>query len=175
MGLPNIIQSKDKTQYWIFLSTLVLLTLFMMLCNGSSSSYSGFDFMFHYRRFDVLIDALRHGSYPVYIDYSTAEGYGYFTKGFYPDLTLVPFALIGVFTTTYFAYDFMVFVMTILCGVFMYHTVRVIYKDGYAAAISALLYTFALYRLLDFYQRGGATAEHFHLRSCPLSFWDFIM
>jgi len=125
--------------------------------------------MFHYRRFDVLIDALRHGSYPVYIDYSTAEGYGYFTKGFYPDLTLVPFALIGIFTNTYFAYDFMVFTMTILCGVFTYHTVRVIYRDNYAAAISALLYTFALYRLLDFYHR-GATAEGLSFTFLPLVF-----
>lgn len=160
---------RGENQYWIFFSILVLLTLFMILCNGPSSAYSGFDFLFHYRRFDVLIDALRHGSYPVYIDYSNVEGYGYFTKGFYPDLTLVPFALIGVFTDTYFAYDFMIFTMTILCGVFTYHAVRVIFKDPYAAAVSAILYTFALYRLLDFYQR-GATAEAMSFTFLPLVF-----
>jgi len=168
-SIRGITQATNKYQYPIFFSILVLLTLFMMWCNGPSSSYSGFDFLFHYRRFDVLIDALRHGSYPVYIDYSTAEGYGYFIKGFYPDLTLVPFAFIGIFTGTYFAYDFMVFTMTILCGVFMYHTVRVIYKDRYAAAVSALLYTFALYRLFDFYHR-GATAEGLSFTFLPIIF-----
>ncbi len=158
-----------KNQYLLFFCVLVLLTFFMMWCNGPSSSYSGFDFFFHFRRFEVLIDALRNGSYPVYIDYSNADGYGYFTKGFYPDFTLIPFALIGIFTGAYFAYDFMIFTMTILCGVFMYHMVKVIYKDGYAAAITSLLYTFSLYRLFDFYHR-GATAEALSFTFLPIVF-----
>lgn len=165
----NKIEQSGKHQYWIFFSILVLLTLFTMWCNGPSSSYSGFDFFFHFRRLDVLIDALRHGSYPVYIDYANAEGYGYFIKGFYPDLILVPFAFIGIFTSTYFAYDVMVFAMTVLCGVLMYHTVRVIFKSRYAAAVSSLLYTFAVYRLYDFYQR-GALSEGLSFTFLPIIF-----
>lgn len=148
---------------------LVFLTLFMMFCNGLSASYSGFDFFFHYRRLDVLIDALRHGSYISYIDYSNVDGYGYLVKPFYPDLILLPFALIGLFTSTYFAYDTMIFVMTVLCGMFMYHTIKVIFNSRYAAFLGAILYTFAVYRLYDIYHR-GALAEALSFSFLPIVF-----
>ncbi len=122
MNIPDIntIQLNRKNHCWIFLATLVFLTLFMMFCHGSSSSYSGYDFFFHYQRLHTLADAIKHGVYPsFYVDFNNIEGYGYFTKGFYSDLILVPFALIGIFTSTYFAYDLMIFSMTVLCGVFM--------------------------------------------------------
>ena len=166
----NNIQHNKKKQYWIFFSVLVFLVLFMMCCFGSSSSYSGYDFPFHYRRLYTLSDALRHGIYPsFYVDFSNVDGYGYFTKGFYSDLILVPFALIAIFTDIYFAYDAMIFTMTILCGVFMYHTVKAIYKSSYIASLSAILYTFAVYRLYDIYQR-GALAEALSFTFLPIVF-----
>lgn len=167
--LLDKIQQNDKNQYRIFFLVLVLITLFMILCNGSSSIHSGYDFFFQYRRLDVLIDALRHGDYISYIDYSNLDGYGYMVKAFYPDLILIPFAVIGIFTGTYAAYDIMIFVMTILCGLFMYRTVKVIYKNTYTAAISSILYTFAVYRLYDIYHR-GALAESLSFTFLPIVF-----
>ncbi|MDU1891870.1 MAG: hypothetical protein E6767_14375 [Dysgonomonas sp.] len=169
MTLLNKIQSDKKSQFWLFFIVLVLLTLFMMVCNGPTLTYSGYDFYFHYRRLHTLIEALQEGTYPFYIDYSNVDGYGYFTKGFYSDVILIPFAVIGIFTSTYFAYDVMLFTMTILCGVFMYHTVNVIYKNRYAASVSAILYTFAVYRLYDIYQR-GALAEGLSFTFLPIVF-----
>lgn len=169
MNSNNSIISKYGNQYWVFMLVLVFLTLFMMLCNGSSASYSGYDFFFHYRRLDVLIDALRHGDYISYIDYSNVEGYGYLVKPFYPDLILLPFAAVGLFTNTYFAYDTMTFVMTILCGMSMYHMVRVIFSSRYAAFIGAILYTFAVYRIYDIYHR-GALGETLSFTFLPLVF-----
>jgi uncharacterized membrane protein len=118
---------------------------------------------------DVLIDALRQGIFPNYMDYSNVDGYGYFTKGFYCDVVLLPFALIGLFTSTYIAYDAMIFTMTVLCGVFTYHAVRVIYKSSYAASTGAILYTFAIYRLYDVYQR-AALGEALSFTFLPLIF-----
>ena len=166
--LHNIRQNK-KYQFWLFFAILVFLTLFMMLCNGSSTSYQGYDFYFHYRRLDVLIDAIRNGTFPNYIDYSNVEGYGYFTKGFYCDIIFIPFALIGLFTSTYTAYDAMIFTMTILCGIFSYHAVRVIYKSSYVASLASILYTFAIYRLYDVYQR-AALGETLSFTFLPLIF-----
>lgn len=163
------IQSNKQSQFWIFFSVLVFLTLFMMLCNGASSSYSGYDFFFHFRRFHALTEALRLGTYPSYLDFGNVEGYGYFTNGFYPDVILLPFAVIALLTGAYFAYDFMIFSMTILCGVLMYHTIKAIYNSNYAAAIGALLYTFAIYRLYDIYQR-GALAEALSFTFLPVVF-----
>lgn len=173
MSTDNIlreIQSNKKSQYCIFFVVLVFLTLFMMFCFGSSSSCSGFDFSFHYRRLYTLIDALQHDVYPsFYVDFSNVDGYGYFTKGFYSDIIMIPFAFVGTFTSVYFAYDLMVFTMTILCGIFMYHTVNVVYKSSYTASIAAILYTFAVYRLYDFYQR-GALAEALSFTFLPIVF-----
>lgn len=169
MNILNNIQSNKTNQYWIFFSVLVLLALFMMFCNGSSAEYSGYDFYFHYRRLYVLIDALQHGSYISYIDYSNVDGYGYLVKPFYSDVVLIPFAFIGLFTSVYFAYDVMIFTMTVLCGVFMYNAVNTIYKSRYAAAVSALLYAFAVYRLYDIYQR-GALGEALSFTFLPIVF-----
>lgn len=169
MDSNNNIISKFGNQYWVFILVLVFLTLFMMFCNGLSATYSGFDFFFHYRRLDVLIDALRHGDYISYIDYSNVEGYGYLVKPFYPDLILLPFAFIGLFTSTYFAYDTMIFVMTVLCGMFMYHTIKVIFNSRYAAFLGAILYTFSVYRLYDIYHR-GALAEALSFTFLPIVF-----
>lgn len=168
-SLTDFIQTNKKYQYWLFFAILVFLALFMMLCNGSSSSLQGYDFYFHYRRLDVLIDALRHGTFPNYIDYSNVDGYGYFTKGFYSDVILIPFALIGLFSSTYFAYDAMIFTMTVLCGVFTYHTIKVIYKSSYTASLGAILYTFAIYRLYDVYQR-AALGEALSFTFLPIIF-----
>lgn len=169
MEILNHIQSNKKNQYWIFFSVLIFLALFMMFCNGSSSAYSGYDFYFHYRRLYTLIDALQHGDYISYIDHRNIDGYGYLTKAFYSDVILLPFALIGLFTSAYFAYDAMIFTMTVLCGVFMYNTVNVIYKSRYAAVVSAILYAFAVYRLYDIYQR-GALGEALSFTFLPIVF-----
>lgn len=169
MNLSESTTYKTKRPYWIFFSVLVVLSLLMMAFHGSSASYSGYDFFFHYRRLDVLINALREGSYPIYFDYSNIEGYGYFFKAFYPDLTILPFALIGLFTGTYIAYDVMIFTITILCGVITYHAVNKIYKNNFAASVTTIFYTFATYRLYDIYQR-GALGEAMSFTFIPLIF-----
>ena len=169
MNLLNDIQHNTKKQFWLFFSVLAFLTLFMMYCCGPLTSYWGYDFYFHLHRFDVLIEAMKDGSYPIYFDYSNVGGYGYFTKGFYPDFTLLPFAVVGTFTSTYFAYDFMIFTMTILCGVFAYKAVNVIVKSSFAASVAAILYTFGPYRIYDFYDR-SALGEALSFTFLPLIF-----
>lgn len=162
-------EMSKKYPFGIFFIVLVLITLFMMYCNGSSSSYQGYDFYFHYRRLHTLIDSLREGTYPFYIDYSNVDGYGYFTKGFYPDVVLVPFAIIGLFTSTFVAYDVMIFTMTVLCGVLTYNAVNFIFKSSYVAILTSILYTFAVYRLYDVYQR-GALGESLSFTFLPIIF-----
>jgi len=131
--------------------------------------YPGYDYHFHMRRFDALIDALREGTFPSYIDYSAAEGYGYLSKVFYPDILLIPFAGLAILTNTIFAYKSIIFISTLLCGIFTYSTVNKIYKNQYAAVISSLLYTFSVYRLFDFYQR-AALGESIAMTFIPIVF-----
>lgn len=164
--LDKIMQSK-RYQFLVFFALLVFLSLLMMyfyqpLCPGQ-------DFFFHYRRLQALMDGMKDSPWLIYLDYSAIDGYGYLTKAFYPDFILIPFALIGNLTDAAFAYQFMIFTMTILCGVFTYITVNTIYKSSYAAAIAALLYTFAAYRLLDIYHR-AAIGEALSFTFVPIVF-----
>ncbi|MFV0417919.1 MAG: hypothetical protein ACK5KT_04170 [Dysgonomonas sp.] len=159
--------SDKRSYFWVFFAVLLFLSLLMVyfyqpLCPGQ-------DFFFHYRRLQALMDGLRTSPYLIYLDYDALDGYGYFTKAFYSDFVLIPFALIGNLTSLSFAYQFMLFTMTVLCGIFTYVTINRIYKNTFAAAISALLYTFAVYRLLDMYHR-AALGETLAFTFIPIVF-----
>ncbi len=159
----------NKRNYRIFLIVLFLLSLFMVCFTGPLTDYVGHDYLFHLRRFNVLADALREGVYPIYLDYENLDGYGYFTKAFYPDLILLPFALLSLLTGTVFAYNVMIFVLTFLCGFFTYKLAEAVFKNTFAAAISALLYTFSAYHLYDWYLR-SALGEALSFTFLPLIF-----
>lgn len=166
-NLLDKIAANKKSHFWLFFIVLVLLTLIMMyfyqpLCPGQ-------DFFFHYRRLQALMDGLKTSPFLIYIDYNAIDRYGYLTKAFYPDFVLIPFAFIGNITSLEFAWQTILFVMTVLCGVFTYKTVNIIYKNTFAASIAALLYTFALYRLLDMYHR-AALGEMLSFTFIPLVF-----
>ncbi|NDW17654.1 hypothetical protein D0T53_01830 [Dysgonomonas sp. 216] len=129
---------------------------FMMVCYFPSGELRfGHDLYFHLLRFQALMDALREGSFPIYIDHASLNGYGYATKWFYPDVILVPFAILGNFTNIIIAYKTMLFTMTVLCGIITYVSVVKVYRSQFAAIITALLYTFCVYRLQDLSDKGA--------------------
>lgn len=161
------IADNKKYHFWIFFIVLLFLTAAMM--NFYKPLCPGQDFFFHFRRLQALMDGLKNSSFLFYIDYSAIDGYGYFTKAFYSDFILIPFAVIGNLTSLEFAYQFMLFTMTVLCGVFTYISVNAIFRKPYAAAIAALLYTFAIYRLLDIYHR-AAIGEALSFTFVPIVF-----
>ncbi|MDH6310386.1 MFS family permease [Dysgonomonas sp. PFB1-18] len=164
------IENNSKSQFRLFFGLLVLLSAFMTLVYGPVYEHPGYDYYFHLTRFDALITALREGNFPFYTDYVAALGYGYLSKVFYSDIILLPFAILGVFTGAYPAYEVMLFTMTILCGLFMYGMVKTVFKNPYVALLAAILYTFSVYRLFDIYHR-GALGEVFAFTFLPLIFW----
>lgn len=163
--ISDKIAENNKYQYLLFLGVLVCLASLMVYFY--SPLQPGHDFFFHFRRFEVLIGAIRNGSFPIYIDSDAIEGYGYLTKAFYPDLILAPFAWLGTYTNSSFAYQSMIWTMTILCGRYTYKAINVVYKNSFAAFTGAILYTFAFYRLLDLYQR-AALGEALSFTFLPL-------
>ncbi|WP_029903172.1 hypothetical protein [Prevotella sp. 10(H)] len=170
MNLLRIITDRiafnRKSHFWIFFFVLILLSLAMTYLY--LPFIPGHDSYFHFRRLQALMDSIGESPFLIYMDYTAIEGYGYFTKGFYPDFVLIPFAIIGKITNLDFAYHFMIFTMTVLCGVFTYIAVNRMYKSTYAASVSAILYTFALYRLLDLFHR-GALGEAVSFTFVPLA------
>jgi len=159
-----------QTVFRIFLVTLLLLAVYTVIAYGTSYNHPGYDYYFHLKRFEALITSLREGTFPFYSDYTASLGYGYIHRFFYSDIILIPFAPIGMLTGAQAAYEVMLFVMTILCGLFMYKAVNTVYKDAYIAAIASLLYTFSVYRLTDIYPR-SALGEVFAFTFLPIVFW----
>lgn len=163
--LNKIAQAK-KSHFWIFFAVLLILTCLTIY---SHPTPIGHDFFFHRMRFDALMEALKDGRYPVYLDYTAVNEYGYLTNVFYCDLLLLPFAFVGIYTNTLFAYQTMLFTITMLTGIITYYSINKIFKNSFVAFISAILYTFAYYRLLDMYTR-AALGETLSFTFVPLVF-----
>jgi len=160
-----------KVQFWLFFVILLLLSFFMMDSYYPHGELRfGHDLHFHLQRLDALMEAIKNNSFPVYLDHNAVNGYGYATKWFYPDVLLIPFAIIGNLTDLTFAYKSMLFTMSMLCGIFTYLAVIKTYKSSFAAIICALLYTFCIYRLLDLFER-GALGEVMAFTFVPLVIW----
>ena len=167
----TINKQSSKKQFWIFFILLVVLSLLMIYAFMPSNRLnSGDDMLFHFRRFKSLMEALKSGNFPIYLDFDAFDGYGYGTKWFYSDLILIPFAYLANLTGFVFAYKFMWFTMTVLCGIFTYKMINHIYRNYTAATLGALLYTFSSYRLQDIFQR-GALGEALSFSFIPIVFY----
>lgn len=163
------IKNNKNYQFGIFCVVLFVLSLFVQLYYNPT--YKGDDFYFHYRRFSILIESIFYnGTFPSYIDHHAIEGYGYLSNIFYSDVILIPFTPIAYLTGNIFlAYNFMLFTMTVLSGIFMYKTINIIYKNQAMAFVTALIYTFSAYRLFDEYNR-SALGEYISFTFLPLIF-----
>ena len=160
------IGSNKCTHIWLLAALLIVLTEVMTICYPIQP---GHDLFFHLMRLNALSDAIRDGNFPFYLDYNAINTYGYFTKAFYSDLLLIPFAYIALYTGDIVAYQIMLFTMTVATGIIMFKVVNIIYKKPYVAFVSSLLYTFAYYRLLDMYRR-GALGESLTFTFVPIVF-----
>lgn len=154
MDLVNNYQLSNKQHFWLFFTLLIFMSTAMVVAYNPHEDL-GHDYFFHMLRFEALIEALRDGTFPYYIDNNAINGYGYLSKAFYCDIILIPFAAIGLFSSIEFAYNAMLFVMTVLCGVFTFYAVKQIFKNNTAASISSILYTFCYYRIIDTYHRAA--------------------
>lgn len=158
----------NRLHIWIYLFILMFLALAMIYFYQPTCDAG--DFYVHYNRLQILMDAIRDGKYPIYMDYRMMSGYGYFLKAFYCDIILVPFALIGNYTNILTALNAMYLISTILCGLFTYIATKRIFKNAFTASIAGLLFAFAAYRIFDFYVR-GAIAEALSFTFIPIIFW----
>lgn len=149
--LNKLIANKKLHFYYfiIILSSLLIATYLLFPLKA------GHDFLFHIRRISVLMEAMKNGNFPIYLDYETLNNYGYFTKGFYPDFVLIPFAFAGTTIGPINCYLLIIYTMALLCGIFAYKAIHRIYINSFIATVGALLYTFSYYKLVDTYTRSS--------------------
>lgn len=168
----DFIGNNPRCQFVVFIVLLSALSILMMMWYFPDETVTagGTDLMFHANRFYALSQSFEFGTFPFYINTHTLNEYGYAVNLFYPDFMLIPFAffipLIGLAS----AYKLIIFTHTILCGILSYWCIRKVTKDNIIAFLFSLLYTFALYRIIDFSYR-GALGEYISFTFLPIVFW----
>jgi len=116
------------------------------------------------------MDALCDGSFPVYIQSQGANGYGYGTKLFYSDILLIPIAVLALLTNIVIAYKIYVFFLFFLCGYFTFIAVNKIFRSNKIAYLSAILISFAYFRMIAMFLR-GAFGEALSYVFIPIIIW----
>ena len=150
---------------------ILLLTIFICYPIYTPDYVKGDDSTFHISRIEGIKTSLSYGYFPARIHLFTAFDYGYGAGLFYPDaflyfpaiLRLLGFDFILAFKIFFFFINF----FSILS---MFLAARSITKSRYAGIAAAILYTFAAYRIVDFYNR-GAIGEALAFIFIPLIIW----
>lgn len=169
----KLVETRTICQFGLFLIVLVALSggmVYWYFPESGVVSAGGTDLQFHANRFYAIIQAIDYHTFPFYINTDALNNYGYAANLFYPDFMLIPFALLAPFIGFASAYKLMIFVYTVLCGIFSYWSLTRVTKDNLIAFLFSILYTFALYRIIDISYR-GALGEFISFTFVPLIFW----
>ena len=114
------------------------------------------DMFFHLSRIDAIKDALLAGSFPVRMYMSENAGYGYGAAMYYPDLFMyIPAVLRIIGVSQQLSYTFYLFIVNISTAYICYYAARRVFKDRFTSLMTSLIYTTALYRLVNIYTRGA--------------------
>ena len=137
---------------FVLLATAVIVTSAPVLKDNIARLI---DLEFQMARIENLADGLRAGSFPVRAGGFTFNGYGAITSVFYPDLLLVPFALLRLLGASP---TYVVSLFCILAGArsayFAWHCGRRLFNDT-AGVLFGILYVCCAYRLNNFFIRGA--------------------
>lgn len=170
--ITNLIKINDsRTSFLLlFVASLILTFLFMYLLHPGDTFKIGYDTFFHIKRFETINVAINNGTYPFYIDTTLLNGYGYATNLFYPDMMLVPFALLINYIGVLPAYKLMLCFYFILCAIISYYCILQVFKKTTIAFLFAILYSFSFYRI-HIIGQGGGMAIFIALCFFPIVLW----
>lgn len=128
----------------------------------------GHDLLFHLLRIEGIKDGLLSGQFPVKIQPTQLNGYGYAASVFYGDLFLyIPaiFRIIGFSIQD--SYKFFVFIVNTAAVLLSFYSFNGILKNKNAALFATILYSMSPYRLINIYGR-AAVGEYTAMIFLPL-------
>lgn len=170
-------KQNNKIIYKIFLalSFFVLSLLFSLPLMRHGVIYSGDDLSYHIARLNELFLNYKNGNYFVGISSFEFSKIGYPVNLFYPWVTLLPFVILRILTgkailSIYLGisfYSFLTLVFTYIC------TLRLSKNNKLQSFITAVIYTFCAYRVIDIFAR-FALGEFLSLTFLPLVFYGFF-
>lgn len=139
--------------YPLLLAVLCVAGLLPLLMPGLPL---GHDMYYHFSRLHAMCEGLRHGVFPVMINASALQGYGYASGLFYPDFFLYPVALLGVCGMSLVnAYKVFLIVLVLANAFSAYAVAWKIGRDHFVAFAAGLLYTWSSYFVVDVFLRAA--------------------
>lgn len=153
------------------------MTALASLPSFASFSLFGHDIEFHLNRLCAVAEELKNLQFPVRMQSTTLNGYGYATSLFYSDLFLyIPAAMVAIGLPVYLCYNFYVCSVTFFTVYVSYKSFNGIFKDDKIAMVGSFLYTVSAYRLINVYIR-AAMGEYTAMIFLPLvllGIWNFV-
>ena len=131
----------------------------------------GQDIGFHLARLEGLYQGMHSGAFPVRINPIQLEGFGNLSSTEYPQLFLYPFAalrFLGV--STMLCYKLLLISISIGTSLLAFYGTRGITKSEKVGMLTAVLYTFSVYRLNGLYI-GATVGETMAMTFLPLAAW----
>ena len=138
---------KDKIK---FLFIMLMLTIFVCLPYISNGTIFAHDLAYHLSRIINTSNEISNGSFPVFIHSDLLNGLGYGNSLFYPELFLFPaILLVKLGFGVLLSYKALIFLITFSTFLTSYYSAKIISKDIKVSWITSILYTTALYRIVD--------------------------
>lgn len=169
-------RTKRKLNYNLIIVNLLILAIlggiFIYPFASRHTIFNGDDLQFHIQRIYEMIQNIKHGNlFPGIFTYSyfkIGEPYGIF----YPQVTLLPFALIGQWTNLVNAFYGGVYFYTLLGMGLMYFVSYKLFRNRFASLISASVWAFANCRTYNLYARMDV-GEFIVMSFVPLVIYGF--
>lgn len=155
IGYIHFIKQKDLRKSLIYV-VLIGAAVFSAYPLFSDYISYGQDLNFHLYRIEGLKDGLLSGQFPVRLDPTHNEGYGYITASVYPSLFLYLPALLrlcGVSLVT--AYKLFLVAVNLATAFIMYRCTRKIADSDFAGLFAALVYTLSTWRIENMLYRAA--------------------
>lgn len=165
----NKVSKKTKTVMF----GLGLITIFASLPVFTDYILSSGDIGYHLNRIEGLKDGILSGQFPVRIAPRWLEDNGYASAVFYPEIMLLPAALlrmIGFTITT--SYQIYMFFINFLTAVVCYYCFCKMFKDEYIGLLCSMLHTLSIYRIFNTYVK-GSLGETLAMVFLPLIVYGF--
>lgn len=150
-----------------------LITIFASLPLFTDYILSSGDVIYHLNRIEGLKDGILSGQFPVRIAPKWLENNGYASAVFYPEIMLLPAALLRMigFTVTA-SYQIYIFLINLLTAVIACYCFGKMFKNTYIGLLCSMLHTLSIYRIFNTYTK-GSLGEMLAMVFLPLIVYGF--
>ena len=141
-----------ENKMFLLVGFFIVLTLILPITQNEL--VIGDDYEYHISRIQSISDSLKLREFPVKIHSQLANGYGYASGIFYPNLFLYIPAILNVFGT-HIAISYKIFVVLMLCFMFVisYFSLKNITEDKTSALIGTIVIMLSRNLIFNLYHR----------------------